>query len=83
MAQDKQKAIEHAGRINANILRMMSEVNELGIEIAYNGALDGAPDWIDHCLDALETASDILEQNLDLDNSVAFGDLDEEGKESK
>lgn len=81
MAQNKKKAIAHAGRINAAILRMMDEVNELGIEIAYNGALDGAPDWIDHCLDALETASDVLEQNLDLDTSVEFGDLDEEGKE--
>ena len=60
----KETALLHAQQLNDRIINMMDEVNDLGIELAYDGTLDGAPDWIDDLLTALEAASDILEEQM-------------------
>ncbi len=62
-----QDAISKAASLNQRILDMMDEVNDLGIALAYDGTLDGAPEWIDELLTVLETASDILEEELPLE----------------
>lgn len=80
---DKEKAKRHARELNDRILALMNEVNDLGIEIAYNGSLNGAPDWIDDVLTGLQDASDVLENNMDLDVTVVYGDLDEDSDSEK
>ncbi len=70
----KAEALRHAQKINDSIMNIMEDINDLGIEIAYNGSLDGAPDWIDDILAALETASDILEDNMGDSEGTEYGE---------